>query len=184
MPSCMEDDWHFQLAAQAVQVSALDQDLHEVYHQLAFWNMRSTKCFWFSVLQCCSPAAGCGCLFTSNLDRLCNKDELCNHLQVNGLFFAIGHEPATRFLQGQLLTDQQGYVVTTPGTTQTSVQGVFAAGDVQDKKYRQAITAAGTGTPQPLAIVSCRMLGCEHCHAAPRPAPLGHIHACITVPIR
>ncbi|KAI4314678.1 hypothetical protein L6164_027565 [Bauhinia variegata] len=66
-------------------------------------------------------------------------------LKVNGLFFAIGHEPATGFLNGQLDLDSDGYIVTTPGTTQTSVKGVFAAGDVQDKKYRQAITAAGTG---------------------------------------
>jgi thioredoxin reductase (NADPH) len=62
-----------------------------------------------------------------------------------GLFYAIGHIPNTAFLGGQLATDDQGYVVTTPGTTQTSIAGVFAAGDVQDKKYRQAVTAAGTG---------------------------------------
>ncbi|XP_044470780.1 thioredoxin reductase 1, mitochondrial-like [Mangifera indica] len=66
-------------------------------------------------------------------------------LKVSGLFFAIGHEPATKFLDGQLELDSDGYVVTKPGTTQTSIRGVFAAGDVQDKKYRQAITAAGTG---------------------------------------
>ena len=70
-------------------------------------------------------------------------------LQVAGLFFAIGHTPATEFLGGQLELDSPaGYVVTKPGSTHTSVKGVFAAGDVQDKKYRQAITAAGSGTLQ------------------------------------
>ena len=64
---------------------------------------------------------------------------------MSGLFFAIGHEPATKFLNGQLELDDQNYIVTTPGHTTTSVPGVFAAGDVQDKKWRQAITAAGTG---------------------------------------
>jgi thioredoxin reductase (NADPH) len=66
-------------------------------------------------------------------------------LEAGGLFYAIGHEPNTGFLGGQLALDTTGYVVTTPGTTQTSLAGVFAAGDCQDKVWRQAVTAAGTG---------------------------------------
>ena len=73
------------------------------------------------------------------------KTETARDIEAAGLFFAIGHVPNTSFLGGQLTVDDQGYVVTTPGTTETSVAGVFAAGDVQDKKYRQAITAAGSG---------------------------------------
>ncbi|KAM7194271.1 thioredoxin reductase [Naviculisporaceae sp. PSN 640] len=66
-------------------------------------------------------------------------------MEANGLFYAIGHDPATSLVKGQLETDADGYVITKPGTTLTSVEGVFAAGDVQDKRYRQAITSAGTG---------------------------------------
>lgn len=65
-------------------------------------------------------------------------------LEAAGLFFAIGHTPNTAFLGGQVATDETGYIITTPGTTRTSVDWVFAAWDVQDKVYRQAITSAGT----------------------------------------
>jgi thioredoxin reductase (NADPH) len=65
--------------------------------------------------------------------------------EAGGVFFAIGHEPNTRFLNGQLATNAVGYISVKPGSTYTSREGVFAAGDVQDPTYRQAITAAGTG---------------------------------------
>jgi thioredoxin reductase (NADPH) len=67
------------------------------------------------------------------------------NLPVNGLFYAIGHTPNTDLFQGQLELDPVGYIVTKHGTVETSIDGVFAAGDVQDHEYRQAITAAGTG---------------------------------------
>jgi len=66
-------------------------------------------------------------------------------LAANGLFYAVGHEPATHLFKDQLEMDEDGYLITEAGRGLTNVAGVFAAGDVQDKKYRQAITSAGSG---------------------------------------
>jgi len=73
------------------------------------------------------------------------KTDEVSQIEASGLFYAIGHVPNTAFLGGQIKLDETGYILTTPGRTTTSVPGVFACGDVQDKRYRQAITSAGSG---------------------------------------
>lgn len=79
-------------------------------------------------------------------DTITGKEEVVN---ANGLFYAVGHDPATALVKDQVDLDSDGYVLTQPGTSYTSLPGVFACGDVQDKRYRQAVTSAGTFQSNP-----------------------------------
>jgi len=81
-----------------------------------------------------------------------NKTGSTELLEADGVFVAIGHSPNTGFLSGQIDIDKQGYIIVKPGTSETNIPGVFACGDVQDNRYRQAITAAGSGC---MAALDC-----------------------------
>lgn len=90
----------------------------------------------------------CGSENPSSVTHLMLTDTVTgtvSKLDVDGLFVAIGHDPASTLFKGKVDLDSEGYIVTKPNSTQTSVPGVFAAGDVQDKVFRQAVTAAGQG---------------------------------------
>ena len=81
----------------------------------------------------------------AELDRLYNLLMEFKELKIDGLFIAIGHDPATELFKNQLEMDNEGYLITKADSTSTNVPGVYAAGDVKDKTFRQAVTAAGMG---------------------------------------
>jgi thioredoxin reductase (NADPH) len=85
---------------------------------------------------------------TGSLERIVLRDtetDATSELAVTGMFVAIGHDPNTTLFKGQIDLDADGYVITQPGSTRTSIPGVYAGGDVQDRTFKQAITAAGSG---------------------------------------
>lgn len=100
---------------------------------------------WDTVVDAMLPAEGGRIPTLGALQLRHARTGAISHLAVDGAFVAIGHDPATALFRDQLAMDPEGYLSITPGSTRTSIPGVFAAGDVADKVYRQAVTAAGTG---------------------------------------
>jgi len=84
-------------------------------------------------------------LIEGSVEDIGIKNNKITELKIHGLFIAIGHDPATSLFKDQLKMDKEGYLITKPDSTETNIPGVFAAGDVKDKIFRQAVTAAGMG---------------------------------------
>jgi thioredoxin reductase (NADPH) len=110
-------------ASKAMQQKALQHEKIQI-----FWNTEALECL------------GEGTLNAIKIKNTLTGEE--SLLETKGLFYAIGHHPNTEIFQGQLELDTDGYLITQAGTGRTNIPGVFAAGDVQDKVYRQAITSA------------------------------------------
>jgi len=103
-------------------------------------NHPKIEVLWDSVVEKVTGGSIVSGVTVKNVKTNATKD-----YEAGGLFFAVGHAPNTAFLDGQLQLLDTGYIKVEPGTCKTSIPGVFAAGDVQDHVYRQAITAAGSG---------------------------------------
>ncbi|OUJ02534.1 thioredoxin reductase [Acetobacter orientalis] len=130
-------------AAHVTLIHRRDSLRAEKILQDRFFNNPKTSILWNTAIEeieaAGEPPVVCGVKLRNTVDGTVSS------LATDGVFVAIGHAPNTGIFKNELALDTEGYITTTPGSTRTSVPGVFAAGDVQDKIYRQAVTAAGSG---------------------------------------
>ncbi|MEK6734729.1 MAG: thioredoxin-disulfide reductase [Pseudomonadota bacterium] len=130
-------------ASEVILVHRRDQLRAEKILQDRLFKHPKVKVMWNNVLEEVlgneNPKFVTGAVFKNILTNEITE------IAVDGVFIAIGHSPTTSLFIGQVECDKEGYIITKPGSTQTNIPGVFACGDVQDKIYRQAVTAAGTG---------------------------------------
>ena len=120
-------------------------------------NTKNIKMYWNT-----DTAEVLGDKNVSGVKIINNKTGEVQTIPVNGFFVAIGHQPNSEIFKGWLDMDEAGYIKTVPGTSKTNIEGVFASGDVQDKIYRQAVTAAGSGCMA--ALDAERWLGAKGLH--------------------
>lgn len=131
-------------ASEVILIHRRDSLRAEKIMQERLFKNPKIKIIWDSVVEEIlgqeEPVKSVNSLLVKNI-----KSAAISKLDVDGVFIAIGHKPNTDLFKGKLSMDDEGYIITKPGTAFTNIKGVFACGDVQDKIYRQAVTAAGTG---------------------------------------
>ena len=113
-----------------------------ILHDRLFKNLK-VECVWDSELK--EIVGDDDPLNVKSINIKNIKTNKTSNIELDGVFVAIGHDPATQLFKDQLNMDKEGYLITKPDSTETNIPGVFAAGDVKDKIFRQAVTAAGMG---------------------------------------
>lgn len=131
------------MASKVYLVHRRDQLRAEKILQDRLFANKKVECIWNSqveeILGSKDPLSVTGIKLKNTIDGTISE------MKIDGVFIAIGHDPATKIFKGQVEMDNENYIITKPDSTLTSVEGVYAAGDVKDKTYRQAVTAAGMG---------------------------------------
>lgn len=130
-------------ASEVILIHRRDQLRAEKIMQERLFNHPKIKVIWNTGLEEIIGTDNPKLVTSVKLKNLISNE--ITNMDIDGVFIAIGHSPNTALFNGQLNLDKEGYIITNPDSTRTNIEGVFACGDVQDKIYRQAVTAAGTG---------------------------------------